>query len=141
MRQSIGMSQQLNIIVIFILVVFALIAASLSYYKAFKVNNVIINSLEKYEGYNSLSEKEIEIGLKSLGYQKINGCLSRPYEDQTKKINTNGYCVNYKENNNGYSYQVVTYMYIDLPVVNVIKVPVKSNTKRMCLGKGLDACN
>lgn len=136
MRQSVGMSQQLNIIIIFILIVFALIAASLSYYKAFKVNNVIVNSIEKYEGYNELSKEEISNGLITLGYQKNNECSSKPYKDESKTEKISGYCVNYKSTNNGYYYDITTYMYIDLPIIDIIKIPVKSSTKRMCLGNG-----
>lgn len=142
MRQSVGMSQQLNIIIIFILIVFALIAASLSYYKAFKVNNVIINSIEKYEGFNELSEKEISNGLTTLGYQKNNECSSKPYKTvkgNSETYNTTGYCVNYKTNSKGYYYEITTYMYIDLPIISIIKIPVKSSTMTMCLGDG--SCN
>lgn len=134
MRQSVGMSQQLNIIIIFILIVFALIAASLSYYKAFKVNNVIVNSIEKYEGYNELSKKEISDGLTTLGYQKNNECSSKPYGDESKTEKISGYCVNYKANDKGYYYDITTYMYIDLPVIDIIKIPVRTSTVTMCLG-------
>ena len=134
MRQSIGMSQQLNIMIIFILIVFALIAASLSYYKAFKVSNTIVNSIEKYEGFNDKSKKEIENNLKSLGYQQgIKECAS-DFPNTEGTITTYGYCVNEvakEEESVDYSYDVVTYMTIDMPIIDMIKIPVKFSTKKI----------
>ena len=68
MRESIGTSFMLNFIVLFIFLVFAFLAGTLSYYKAYRVNNYIINAIEKFEGYNVYSTAEIEKGLSSIGY-------------------------------------------------------------------------
>jgi len=130
MRQSIGMNAQLNIIITFILIVFALVAASLSYYKAYKVGNIIQNSIEKYEGYNDLAATEIENRLSSLGYQTVNANCSAESESNE----SDGYCVYYQQELDsngdlvGYSYKVTTFMTIDLPLVNLIRIPVKTNT-------------
>lgn len=138
MRQSIGMNTQLNIIIIFILIVFALTAASLSYYKAFKVNNAIVNSIEKYEGFNAKSQSEIEKNLKTLGYQQgVKNCKSDYSSSKTIKKTTYGYCVEYVSNlsKGTYSYKVTTYMTIDLPIINIIKIPIKTSTDNIpCLG-------
>ena len=68
MRESIGTSFTLNFIVLFIFLVFAFLAGTLSYYKAYRVNNYIINAIEKYEGYNEYSKAEIQKGLTTIGY-------------------------------------------------------------------------
>lgn len=68
MRESIGTSFTLNFIVLFIFLVFAFLAGTLSYYKAYRVNNYIVNAIEKYEGYNDYSKAEIEKGLSAIGY-------------------------------------------------------------------------
>lgn len=68
MRESIGTSFTLNFIVLFIFLVFAFLAGTLSYYKAYRVNNYIVNAIEKYEGYNQYSKAEIKKGLTSIGY-------------------------------------------------------------------------
>lgn len=68
MRESIGTSFTLNFIVLFIFLVFAFLAGTLSYYKAYRVNNYIINAIEKYEGYNEYSKAEIKKGLTAIGY-------------------------------------------------------------------------
>lgn len=69
MRESIGTSFTLNFIVLFIFLVFAFLAGTLSYYKAYRVNNFIVNAIETYEGYNEYSMAEIDRGLVSIGYE------------------------------------------------------------------------
>lgn len=68
MRESIGTSFTLNFIVLFIFLVFAFLAGTLSYYKAYRVNNYIVNAIEKFEGYNDYSIAEIQKGLTAIGY-------------------------------------------------------------------------
>jgi hypothetical protein len=68
MRESIGTSFMLNFIILFIFLVFAFLAGTFSYYKAYRINNYIVNAIEKYEGYNEYSRAEIEKGLTSLAY-------------------------------------------------------------------------
>lgn len=135
MRQSIGMHAQLNLIVVFIAVVFGLISASLSYYKAFKINNTIVNSIEKYEGYNTLSQTEISNNLEGLGYpKKTVSCDGAE--------NLEGYCVyldsiTKKDGNvKSYSYEVITYMNIELPIFNMLRIPVKASTTQIACIKG-----
>lgn len=71
MRESIGTVSLLNFIIFFILLVFAFLAGTLSYYKAYRVNNAIVSAIEKYEGFNKMSYEEIEERLASLGYERI----------------------------------------------------------------------
>ena len=68
MKQSIGYTVSLNIVIVFIVIIFAFIGGAISYYKAFKINNIIADNIEKYEGYNTLSAAEIRKQLASLGY-------------------------------------------------------------------------
>ena len=72
MKQGIGEIATLNIIIIFIVIVFGLLSATISYYKAFKVNTRILDIIEKYEGYNEFSRSEIERSLDTIGYVKNN---------------------------------------------------------------------
>lgn len=127
MRQSIGMNAQLNLIITFILIVFGLIAASLSYYKAFKVSNVIIDSIEKYEGYNEFSEEEISRNLSTLGYQ---GSYRRCGDDNLNDTNF-GYCVYLDDDDCSYKYDITTYMTFQLPIASFIKIPVGFSTKQI----------
>ena len=53
MRQSIGTTFMLNFIILFIFLVFAFLAGTLSYYKAYRINNSIVHEIERFEGYNT----------------------------------------------------------------------------------------
>lgn len=68
MKESISYSFLLNIVILFIFVCFAIVMGVFSYYKAFRANTIIINAIEKYEGYNCLSAEEAATKLASIGY-------------------------------------------------------------------------
>ena len=68
MKESISYSFLLNIVIVFIFVCFAIIMGVLSYYRAFRANEAIIESIEKYEGFNCASQAEIEKKLGGIGY-------------------------------------------------------------------------
>ncbi len=124
MKQGIGFSVTINIIAIFLIVIFAFLTASLNYYKAYKVNTLISASIEKYEGYNSLAKAEIEKNLDSLGYVKSRvKCSSGKYNDY-------GYCAYVlKETDKKFKVKVVTYITFNIPIINqTLKLPVESST-------------
>lgn len=134
MRESIGTAFLYNIIIVFIVVVFAILSATLTYYKAFKVNTRIIDSIEKYEGYNRLAISEINNTLTTIGYMnksnhkcptEKNGGILQTESNQFR------YCVYYfPENSRYYSYGVITYITLDIPLVNTfLQIPIytKSN--------------
>lgn len=141
MREGIGSAFLYNMIIIFIVIVFAILAATLTYYKAFKVNTRIINSLEKFEGYNSLAIIEIDNTLQTIGYMPRLGqkCPDKRgtgvLETEDKKYY---YCVYYfKENNRYFRYGVVTYITIDIPLVNqYLRIPVYTKSNRIFLFYG-----
>lgn len=143
MKESIGSTASLNIMLAFIAIVFAFLAASLSYYKAFKINNAITNSIEKYEGYNDLAINEINQKLSNLGYQRYQVDCSDEKEFNGKTFTRvdgsgDGYCVYYYDGDNNYDeYGVTTYMTINLPIVSdFIKIPVNTVTNQIyrCYG-------
>ncbi len=68
MKESISYSFLLNIVIVFIFVCFAIIMGVLSYYRAFRANEAIIESIEKYEGFNCASQAEIDRKLGVIGY-------------------------------------------------------------------------
>ena len=134
MRESIGSTFLYNIIILFIVIVFAILAGTLTYYKAFKVNTKITNSIEKHEGYNNLAVTEINNALTTIGYMNKDNhvCPSTKnggvLREQTQPFR---YCVYYfDEGNNYYSYGVITYITLDIPIVNMfLQIPIytKSN--------------
>ena len=120
MRESIGTVSLLNFVIFYILLVFAFLAGTLSYYKAYRVNNAIVTSIEKYEGFNTLSYDEINQKLASFTYERVPfDCPSEvnsgsktgylvDYTSQGKKVkpstdyNKRGYCVYRYANDTSY---------------------------------------
>lgn len=155
MSGPVGHTFMYNIIIIFIVIVFAFLSGVMSYYKAFKVNNRIVSSIEKFEGYNKLSVPEIRRNLATLGYMYADddwlstGCKDS-YKDMQKVAEptditdsdsrkAHRYCIYLKpdttsgnvEHNQYYTYGVLTYMTLDLPLVNQLKIPVFTRTNRI----------
>ena len=58
MKEAIGHIPLYNFLIVFIVITFGFLSATLTYYKAFKVNSKIAYALEEFEGYNSESVKE-----------------------------------------------------------------------------------
>lgn len=142
MREGIGSVVLYNIIIVFIVITFGFLAASLSYMKAFKVNGKIANSLEKYEGYNSLSDKEIAETLSGIGYRIATpDCKPRKHNKYTYNPVSAGsykqheYCIyEYTQGTDfegGYfSYGIETYIHLDIPIIGgFFKIPVYSESE------------
>ena len=131
MNQSVSYTYLLNIIIIFILVAFMVLMGTLSYTKAFRVNSKIANAIEIWEGDNSCSQDEINRIINNYGYKKrITSCPKKSNKAGTLK---NGYCIyKFDDDDKHYSYGILTYMYIDIPVIgDILKIPVYSRTDRI----------
>ena len=137
MKEGIGFTATINIITIFIVVTFGFLSATLLYYKAYKVNNMISDSIEKYEGYNSLAQTEINQQLATMGYITGSHCTKKQIGDNgvvTENKSGYDYCVKYKKKSNGnyYNYEIITYLRIDIPVVDLaLNLPVKTTTENI----------
>lgn len=137
MKESLGSTFTLNLIIIFITILFAVLAGTLTYYKAFKVNTKIINAIEKFEGYNHLARREIDNSLTTIGYafkdnhtcpsEKNGGTL----QTEDKKFR---YCVYYfgEDDSSYYSYGVISYVTLDIPMVDTfLRIPVYIKSDRI----------
>lgn len=157
MKESVGYTVTLNIMFTFIIIVFAFLSAALIYFKSNKASNVIVETIEKYEGYNDYAKNEINLKLSSLGYNKRNvncanyynkiGAKEKPKCGTTSLTDGNdGYCIflcseqicDNRECNAGengewyYYYKVSTNMMINIPIINdMLNIPIFSNTNRM----------
>ena len=140
MREGIGSIALYNIIIIFIVVTFAILAGTMSYSKAFKSNNRIINIIEKYEGYNEASAEKINLFLSSIGYQAELGtkCPKRNgNEAMDENLNPDyRFCVYpYVEETSAYNDRYVTYgvvTYIRMDVLGyAIRIPVYGKSNRV----------
>ena len=139
MRQGIGSVFLYNIIIVFIIITFAFIAGIMSYSKAFKVNSRIANALENNEGYNELSNKEINRVLGDLGYisdsRASSTCPRKNGKTAITAYNKNWkYCIyEYDKDEKGYfRYGIITYIRMDIPIIgNTLMLPVYSETERI----------
>lgn len=161
MKESIGYTVSLNIMIVFITIVVAFLCAALIYFKSNKASNIITSAIEKYEGYSLEAQNEIALNLNSLGYGSRSVRCENPHEDKDGngltddfdknavrcdliETGQNGYCVYicYEENNfdlttnkylgEYYYYKIRTNMMITVPILNdFMDIPIYSNTNRL----------
>lgn len=158
MKESIGNAMLFYIIITFVVVLIMFFVGSLSYSKAYKVKNKIVEEIEKEETYNEAAATEIESWLagggtngKGIGYRVNTGSLNNTENCPIKNsalidIPTDAKLINQKSNYQycvyeiatcthgrdgrcGKYYKVVAYMYFDLPIIgDVLKIPVSGET-------------
>lgn len=134
MRESVGSVMLYNVIIIFIVIIFAFLAAIISYYRAYKVNSSIVVILEKYEGYTDTSKEEIMRIIRNIGYNVTNGVKCPYSKDGGLLMNTGkeGYCIYYYEKDvSEYydTYGVLTYISWEFPLIGqLLKVPIYAKT-------------
>ena len=156
MKESVGFTVSLNIMIVFITIIVAFLCAALIYFKSNKVSNVITSAIEKYEGYNVSAIDEISRNLSSLGYGSHSITCASSVTDtgahsctlvvKVEGRGKSGYCVYacYEENNfkdvggekkyNGeyYYYKIRTNMMLTVPIIqDVLDIPIYSNTNRL----------
>ena len=107
------------------------------YFKSNKISNVVTNAIEKFEGYNSLSENEISVKIYKLGY-KSRAITCAPSKDDCPLVlmdhsqGDRGYCVYYCEEDDYYYYKIRTNMMISIPIINnILDLPVYATTNRL----------
>lgn len=77
MREAIGGTWLMQLVIIFMLIFVAFLALSLNYTKAFKMKNEVLTIIEKYEGLTNGDEGSVAIinnYLKSNGYHTTKAC-------------------------------------------------------------------
>lgn len=140
MREAIGGSQLLLIVVTIFIVTMMLLAGSIGYSKAFKARNSILNIVQSHGAYgvdavslmaqnDGIAEKEIGELLNDMGYNvsigRTNGCRKlSEFKNNTSltdvtcwKSNQYNFSVYSMYDENGYMrYGIETYMYFELPI-------------------------
>lgn len=139
MGNNIGNVFMFNFIILFLFVAFGFLGGTVLYYKNYVINNNIIHVIEKYEGYNDLAKEEIPYKLANIGYsiQFMPECKDE-YRDMYLSgdfVGDTMYCI-YVSNDNPadqtfYRYGVLTYMTLDMPIINLIKLPVFTKTNQI----------
>jgi hypothetical protein len=154
MRESLGGSMLLNLVLIFAGLVIILFVGILSYSKAYKVKNRIVEIIEKYGAYEKIDSStntnvvtnEINENLKTAGYEtslskKCNTIRNRLVNEKyngelSQNLNQSygyNYCVfemNKSENSTGKYYVVVTFIHFQVPIIgDVLTFPIYGETK------------
>lgn len=109
MRESVGGTLLLQIVLVFLTVYIGFMAIVINYGRVFRYKNAIINKIEQNEGYANC--ESIDSMIKSLGYL---------YD----------YKVSYTTTSKGAIYDVEIYIIFNLPLVRTaVKIPVKGETR------------
>lgn len=133
MKEAIGSSFVLDLIIVFTGIFIALYVGSLSYTKGFKVRNRIIDIIEQHEGYTNDAKNEITSDLKKIGYRVVDNVSCKNRNNATlisSRYNTHNYCVYEYTEKNGKYYGVTVFIHIDIPIIGkFINIPLYSETR------------
>lgn len=151
MREAIGNSFVMGMVAFIVGVIMLFFVGSISYSKAYRVKNKIINMIEENDGWtNDLGDKDNPNGipayLNDVGYQvrtgkETNECKCNGADDSNRGCEevkslaegTHDYCVlqyGSNDSDSGIYYKVVTFMKFEFPVIGTsIEFPVQGETK------------
>lgn len=150
MRESISNAYVLMIVLVLISACATVLLSSLSYSKAFKVKNRIVEIIEKYRGFDENVENEIALLLNDTGYPTATatdisrGCpVGRGIENYGIDPSTTGYyainaikdykyCIYKYQTVKGDLYAVTVFMSVRLPLIGdfiKIEFPIYGETK------------
>ena len=141
MKEAFGTAYVVNFVIIFVILIIFFFVAGMSYTKAFKIKNRIVDIIEENECYSEdatcESKEQIDDILNEAGYRVTNlkpNCKTiQGARLLTTTTNTFNYCV-YKVDttSKGSYYKAAAFMYYEIPVIGVhMQFPVYGETKVM----------
>lgn len=105
----------LRIFLVVIVFFVAFLAISVSYARAFRVKNGVIDILEQYEGYTDKAQEKIDNYIKKMGYSCMVDEVVGTYQEQ---------------GNGGIIYPVTTCVNWNLPILNTKSIwKIKGQTE------------
>ncbi len=134
MRQSIGGTWLLQLMIVFILLFSGFIILTLNYSRTVKTKNELINMFEKYEGLNTNSIELVNNYLTYTGYSTTGECVDTSTPGVYGALDLSGrsletarpdveyyYCVRkYDGANTTHYYQITIFYKLNLPIVGDI---------------------
>lgn len=142
MRDAMGSSFVFNLIILFTGIILFILVSALSYSKAFKVKNNVLNIIERHGGFTASAKAEVDSFLSKIGYRVISNSAN---PQCNKCVNSKGtdcvnltpkdqalyrYCVYKYETNKTVYYGVQSYIYFDVPLVGgFFEIPIYGETK------------
>lgn len=144
MKEAIGTSFVFNLMMIFIGVLIVILISSISYSKAFKIRNRIIDRIEEYNGYdiNTNVDEAINEDLQSIGYKVVDNNKNCSTRDGAVLLTTTyssgyNYCVYEYTVDKGKYYGVTAFISFDIPLIkDYINIPIYGET-RTIFDKGM----
>lgn len=143
MRDAIGGTFIIKLILIFIVISVSFMAFAVQYAKAFRVKNLIINKLEQYQYDGTVADAnvlddiaedlgKIPYNIKNIGNNSCNGTAKFITSDQVGGQGNvgGGYCLEKKGNDKEFYYRVTTYITAEFSFFDiVITIPITGETK------------
>jgi len=138
MKEAVGGTFMIYVLLIFLAVYITFIAVALNYAKAFRVKNSVIDIIEQNEGIDEFNDANvkgdvinlIESRLKDYNYNvKLPAGTLNSYSEYI--CYDMGYCISKKENTLGREYYgVVTFVELNIPFIEFnITIPIKGETR------------
>ena len=135
MKEAIGQTISLQVILVFVVFLNAFLAFSVNYTKAFRVKNKVINILEQNEGFNGAAASKIDDYMSGVGYNvNIQGerdgignckngvCILAHCAGRIGDDASSGECPTGASDKQDYRiyYSVTTYINVSVPIINRI---------------------
>ena len=128
MKEAFGGAFMIKLGIVFLIIYVTFMCLAISYARAFRVKNQILNYIEQYEGYDKVPEDDLRLYLQKVGYY-----VNLSEEDKNGYegcIYDQGYCVAKKNTSNGNYYVITTFIHIDFPFFGLdFNVPIKGETR------------
>jgi hypothetical protein len=135
MREATGNALLTMMMTSIIAIIMIFFVGSISYTKAYRIKNYIVNKIEENKGWNSTLRDDVDNYLKNAGYyvksttcpnvaSNVNNCILVPEQGKYD------YCVYSCISGSDVYYKVITYSKFEFPVVGgLVKFDVKGETE------------
>lgn len=140
MKEAIGNSFLMMLAMTFLFLIMGLLVGALSYSKAYKAKNKIVNVIEKYDAFDGKAQDEVEADLFKMGYKaNFTTTSCKQLENMTlvhdKAYGKYDYCVYEVKTSRGYYYHVITYTHFDIPIIgNYLTFEVRGDSRTVYQG-------
>ena len=131
MRDAFGGASFIKLMLIFFAIYISFIAIALSYAKAFRVKNTIINYIEENEKYNNDIATMIDSYVANMNYY-VSSVGPNGSNVNYKSCNSRAYCVEemYSDELRGEYYKVTTFIEVSFPFFGInVLVPITGETR------------
>jgi hypothetical protein len=138
-KESISTSYLFTAVIVIVGLCALIVIGGLSFSKAFKIKNRMIEIIEKHETYDESTKTDIDELLNETGYpvlRDFNFKCPQGRDGETSRlvsvVDSYKYCVYEYETVRGRYYSVVTYMQIEIPLLGdfaQIQIPIYGDTK------------